>query len=383
MELFRHELYKVFTRKMVWIGLIFATVLILFSSFATSSQLTQMYGNMNDFYKHFYSGNEGPITDQLRQKASEWIKTDGKALVLKIQTGQATVQDKQILAFYSQIAQPDTLTDKRTDKISSLKNDEQNTNNEYDKKKASLNISMLNDIKTSSLYFTLPLGNDIDFPMGLGFVIMGILVLLGVSPIFTEEYSTNMDSLILSSKKGRRSVVTSKILSTIAYCIVVALFVLLLNFLIQAASLGIHGLNAPIQLNSVFTDSPYAITYGTYLLIQFGLSTLACVFFGLLVLFVSSISVNVLLPFFICGALFASTAFINSLGSAVPTALAEFSNLSYTELMRVDELFKSFKAYNLFGQPVLYLNMTVGIYVVVTVLSICLTYISFKRREVK
>ncbi|ADU26110.1 ABC transporter permease [Ethanoligenens harbinense] len=383
MELFRHELYKVFTRKMVWIGLIFATVLVLFSSFATSSQLTQMYGNMNGFYKNFYSGNEGPITDQLRQKASEWIKTDGKALNLKIATGQATVQDKQTLAFYSQIAQPDTLTSNRADKISGLKSDEQKANDGYDQKKANLNIAMLNGIQTSSLYFTLPLGNDIEFPIGLGFVVMGILILLGVSPIFTDEYSTNMDLLILSSKRGRRSVVTSKILSTVVYCMAVSLFVLLLNFLIQVASLGIHGLNAPIQLNSVFTDSPYAITYGNYLIIQFGLSTLACVFFGLLVLFVSSVSVNVLLPFFICGALFASTAFINSLGSAVPTALAEFSNLSYTELMRVDELFKSFKTYNLFGQPVLYLNLTIGLYIIITALAICLTYIIFKRREAK
>ncbi|MFT9078578.1 hypothetical protein [Ethanoligenens sp.] len=155
MELFRHELYKVFTRKMVWIGLIFATALVLFSSFATSSQLTQMYGNMNGFYKNFYSGNEGPITDQLRQKASEWIRTDGKALSLKIATGQATMQDKQTLAFYSQIAQTDTLTSNRADKISGLKSDEQKANDGYDQKKANLNISMLNGVKTSSLYFTL------------------------------------------------------------------------------------------------------------------------------------------------------------------------------------------------------------------------------------
>jgi ABC-type transport system involved in multi-copper enzyme maturation permease subunit len=368
---------------MVWIGLVFATALILFSSFATSSQLTQMYGNMNDFYRNFYSGKEGPITDQLRQETNEWIKTNWKSLSPKIATGQANVQDKRTLALYSQIAQPDTLSENRTDKISSLQNDEQNAKGDYERKKAGLNISMLKSVKTSSFYFTLPLDNDVNFTMGLGFVIMGILILLGVSPIFTEEYSTNMDLLILSSKKGRRSVVTSKVLSTVVYCIFIALFVLLLNFLIQAASLGIHGLNAPIQLNRIFTDSPYAVTYGTYLLIQFCLSTLACVFFGLLVLFVSSISVNVLLPFFICGTLFASTAFINSLSSAVPTALTEFSNLSYTELMRVDKLFKSFKTYNLFGQPILYLNMIIGLYIIFTALAICSTYFIFIRREAK
>ena len=225
MELFRHELYKVFTRKIVWIGLLFATVLILFSSSMSASQLTQTYGNISDFYQNLYSSKEGPISDQLQQEASEWLRANGQALSLKMATGQASIQEKRTLTFYSQIIMPDTLSEKRADKISSLQNDGKNAENSYEKKKADLNISMLNSVKTSSLYFTLPLEDDINFPMGLGFVVMGILVLIGVSPIFTEEYSTNMDLLILSSKRGRRSVVTSKILSTVVYCIFIALFV--------------------------------------------------------------------------------------------------------------------------------------------------------------
>jgi hypothetical protein len=381
MELFRHELYKVFCRKTVWIGLLFVIILVCFSSYMQASQLTNTYGNMREYYNNLYKGKEGSVSDSLKQAAKSWIEKNGENYQAKFITNQTSVQENREYGFYSQVLNPDYLTKNTQDEIAKLKNDTKTANSSYNVSKDNSQIKILQNLQAPGLYFTLSLLNDLDFPEGLGFVVMGILVLLGISPVFSDEYSSNADSLILSSKKGRRSVVTAKILSTTVYCVFVAAIVLLMYSSVQAAVLGIQGLNAPLQLG--FINSPYSLTFGGYLALQGSLCAVACVFFGMLVLLVSSVSSNVLIPFFICGFLFASTAFIKSIGTAVPQALITFSDFSYTELMRVKGLVESFKAYDILGHPVLYLNLILISYFMITAVLIFLTYRIFHCRQVK
>ena len=381
MELFRHELYKVFCRKTVWIGFLFVIILVCFSSYMQASQLTKTYGNMSEYYNDFYKGKEGSVSDSLKQTAKSWIEKNGSNYQAKFVTNQTSVQENRKYEFYSEVLNPDYLKRNTQDDIAKLKNDVKTASSSYNIRKDNLQTAMLQNLQTPGLYFTLPLLNGLDFPEGLGFVVMGILVLLGISPVFSDEYSSNTDSLILSSKKGRRSVVTAKILSTTVYCIFVAAVVLLVYSSVQAAVLGIQGFNAPLQLG--FIRSPYSLTFGGYLALQAGLCAVACVFFGMLVLLVSSVSSNVLIPFFICGFLFASSAFIKSMGTAVPQALTTFSDFSYTGLMRVKGLIESFKAYNVFGYPVLYLNLILIIYFIITAIVICFIYRIFHGRQVK
>lgn len=384
MELFRHELYKVFSRKTVWIGFLFITILVCFSSYMQASQLTKLYGNIREYYNDFYKGNEGPITDSLKQSVSNWMSKNASSYRLRFAEGKTSVLENRTIDFYDHVISSENFINSLQVDIDKLENNTNQMNNTYNARKNDLQISMLQNLhlSTPELYFTLPLLNDLSFPYELGFVVMGILVLLGVSPVFSEEYSSNMDSIILSSKKGRRSIVTAKILATTVYCISVAFIMLFVNFVVQAAVLGIQGLNAPVQFTA-FVNSPYTLTFGGYLALQAGLCAIACAFFGMLVLLISEISSNVLIPFFVCGFLFASTAFINSLGTAVPKALSTFSDFSYTELMRVNGLFESFKPYNIISHPVLYLNIILILYVIITSIVICFNFLVFHYRQVR
>ena len=114
-----------------------------------------------------------------------------------------------------------------------------------------------------------------------------------------------------------------------------------------------------------------------------GLSIIGCIFFGMLVLLVSSVSPNVLVPFFLCGSLFSATAFIESTFSSVtPVAIKAFGDFGYTELIRVEGLVETFRAYNLFGRPVMYLNLILAVYATITALVIFLIYRLFSLRQV-
>jgi hypothetical protein len=386
MELFRHELYKLFGRKIIWLCLLFFIILIGFSSLGQAAQFTHSYGDLRQYYSSMYKGREGKVDAALLKKWDDWAKQNSAAYERKYLEGKSTVSDNRQLNFYMDISLPRSLLAERAQQITKLQKqmkapDASLDKNSYTARSDTLQLDMLKQLKAPGLYFTMPLGNSLIFPSGFGFCVMFVLILLGVSPVFTDEYTSNMDSLILSAKKGRKKVVTAKLASTALYCCFIGTIVPLANFCYQAASLGIEGWNAPLQ--QIFPGSPYALTFGEFLLIETLIGLIACVFFGMLVLFVSSLSKNVLIPFFVCGCLVVLTTLIKIIFSAVsPKALLLFADFSYSELLRACGLFETFKVFNLFGFPVPYLNLILPVYALVTAIVVYLIYRLFPKHQV-
>jgi hypothetical protein len=386
MELFRHELYKVFGRKIVWLVLLFFVILTGFSSLSQCAQITHDYGDLRQYYSSTYKGKEGRVDSALIKKAERWVKQSDASYVQKFMTGKATVTETRQANFYTQVLFPQGLMADRTQQIKVLQKQLKKTAQasglaNYNARSRKLQIEMLKKLNLSGLYFTLPLLASLDFPGGLGFCLMFVLVLLGISPVFTDEYTSNMDSLILSAKKGRKAVVSAKIAATALYCGFAGLIIPLANFCYQISALGFAGWNAPLQM--YYQSSPYALTLGTFLLTETLIGVIACVFFGLLVLLVSALSKNVMVPFFACGCLVVLTTLIKTTFSAMsPKALMTFADFSYSELLRTQGLFENFKAYNIFGFPVLYLNLILMIYTIVTVIVVYLIYRLFPKHQV-
>lgn len=383
MRLLGHELYKVFGRKMVWIGLLLAVLLAGFSSLNQVSQLKRTWGDIRVYYHDFFQGNEGPVDASLRQKADEWFTQNRNSYDSKYAQGRASVEENRASDFYGQVIQSQNMIAQRTEEIAKLQSAARTAGGGYASRADALQASMRKALKTPGLYFTMPLENDTIFSYGLGFCLMGVLILLGISPVFSEEYASRMDTLILSARKGRNPVVTAKIVASAVYCAFVAVMVLATNFLCQAFSMGIHGWDAPLQAISEFAQSPYALTVGGYLLAQAGIDIIGCIFFGMLVLLVSSLSPNLLVPFFLCGSLFAVTAFIEStFASVAPAAVKAFGDFSYTELIRVKGLMDAFRTYSVFGHPFLYSDLLLFVYAVITAAVLFLTYRLFGKHQV-
>ena len=109
-------------------------------------------------------------------------------------------------------------------------------------------------------------------------IICILLICLILIPVFSQEYSSGMDSLILGSKFGKNRLVRAKIAA--AYLTGTALF--LVNVLVMAIiSLGCYGMegwNLPIQTANPFI--PYPITFWQADLISLGLCL--CVLWGMI-----------------------------------------------------------------------------------------------------
>lgn len=80
------------------------------------------------------------------------------------------------------------------------------------------------------------------------FIVMFLIAFI-LSPIFVNEYSQRMDSLILTSKNGKASQIYAKIFTGISFSIVMSVFYLTVGYLLCMCIYGFEGANAPIQLH--------------------------------------------------------------------------------------------------------------------------------------
>ncbi|MCL4441866.1 MAG: ABC transporter permease, partial [Firmicutes bacterium] len=221
----------------------------------------------------------------------------------------------------------------------------------------------------------------IDFIPTFGLVFTGALILLGLSPVFSEEYSTGMASIILSSKHGKGKVITAKILAACIYIAGLVLFFALLNTATCFLLLGTNGGGYPLQNIYLYHASPYALTLARYFIYEILVFLAGSLAFGLLILFLSSLSRSALIPLFAGGLVFATPLALLKLGINIAW-LNRLCELSYSEVMRVKNLFISFKVYDFFGRPVLYLDVVLLAVVVYSMVSVGLTYYTFKRHQV-
>lgn len=79
----------------------------------------------------------------------------------------------------------------------------------------------------------------------------GIVLIIVISPIFSDEYTSGMDALILTSKNGPRRCVTAKIMASFVFAFGYAVMILTLSFLMFYIGNGFEGWDTDIQLGEL------------------------------------------------------------------------------------------------------------------------------------
>lgn len=209
MELLKHELYKIFTRKSVWIAAIFFILVSVFDIYATYDMKSQLFGNMNDFYRSTYQGKEGPVNSEMVTAAradEDKIFNDPSSFS---SNGYPTIEAGRRSRFDEAVLDAEENQKKRISRLNEYRQAVETASQKYGKnsfeyRDATLHYNMVKQLVMPGVYFNDPWDNIIDFPVTLGFLILVAMILLGVSPVFSDEYATGADALILSSKLGKR-----------------------------------------------------------------------------------------------------------------------------------------------------------------------------------
>lgn len=181
-----------------------------------------------------------------------------------------------------------------------------------------------------------------------------------IAPAFAVEKETGMDHLILSSRSGRRKIVTAKLLSILtASAVVVVLYVtatFIFNFLPHAS---LHGWDAAIQSIPTYARSMFGFKAWQLAAIGAAWLIFTGTVYSLIVGFVSSRVRNQR------GAVGASLAilFINvglaAMGDAVTQRIQPLIDFGLANVTLIKEVFGEFKVLDVFGMSVSYPVMAV------------------------
>ncbi|MFV0518696.1 MAG: hypothetical protein ACK5LY_00340 [Lachnospirales bacterium] len=195
------------------------------------------------------------------------------------------------------------------------------------------------------------------------------LISLIISPIFSEEYNRNMDSLLLSTKEGKKTLIIAKLFATFSISIIITVSLTLSSLLTLICLYGSNGIMAEIQLIA------YYLTYDMTILQCIVIVTITSIFGTMLqatiCMAVSSMTRNAIVPTAIAF-LSISLCLFNVEGNPFLTKIFSFSPV---QMSNFDYVMKPI-VFNFFGSEIILYK---AVCIVATFLIIGLSFFSIKR----
>lgn len=216
-----------------------------------------------------------------------------------------------------------------------------------------------------------------------GNLLFNVFLLIAITAsVFSNEYSTGMDSIILSTKNGKSGVVTAKLTASIIFC---SAYILLYNLTQLAVCLalgGTYGWDAPLKSMMTFLYTPFKLTMLQFFAAQLAVQMVGGIVIVLTVAFVSSRIRSSLVTFFISLGVVFYPLIIDGYFHTTAKWVQPILSFSLIQMVKAYGIFTDFKAYNIFGSPVLYPYLLIPLCIAFGVLMTILTYRSIKHREV-
>lgn len=367
MQLLKFELYKIFKQKIVYITFLF---LLLFSTGFTFDRSTQAE---RDLYKEW----EGPLTEAKVELAEKENARLNEIIDKRVEEGK----EGQILT------DTESLRSGIYEQIAFIKGSERQLKETYktldqeNKYNSELGKSMIQKVDLSFFSYNKGPGEMIDYASFYSILLTGCMLLIGLSATYTQEYSSGVDHYMLSSRKGKETLLRSKIIASLIYTAVVVLVWEIFNLVWNGIKYGFEGWSTPIQHMFKYYFSPYSFTMLEFHLVQLCLHLLAAFAFALLIILVSSLCKNSLLSFFINAVIFAVPFFVVETMN-FPSWLEDMFSFSFIYIMKIEFLFDHFKTINVWGAPLLYPIVGLLWVIIISAVLLLVTNKVIKNKEV-
>jgi ABC-type transport system involved in multi-copper enzyme maturation permease subunit len=110
------------------------------------------------------------------------------------------------------------------------------------------------------------------YPMGM---MAAFVMAICIAPLFSGEYTSGADQLILAARHGKHRLIQSKLFAGFSIAAAIALVLMAVSFILSMLTFGFDGASAPLQL--YYPMSPYPLTMA-----QTALLLAICTFFACL-----------------------------------------------------------------------------------------------------
>lgn len=200
-----------------------------------------------------------------------------------------------------------------------------------------------------------------------------------ISSVFTKEVTTGMDNLILSSVKGRSSIVFAKIAAASVCSVLVTLVYFITTFIGNFIPyMSFEGASAPVRCLSIMANTQLDMSIFSFALLTVLWVTIAALIFGAIMVLFSSFLKNHATVFGLGILVLLLGIIIEALGSNIVEKLQLLIDFCFINTISVSTIFGNSSTYNIFGFVVPY--WLLGI-VVFAILAIVVLFSLIKQQK--
>lgn len=376
MSLYRFELRKLLLNKKTISLLVCLSVLYSLIGFATSLFLIgsgdsyRVYGELAADYEGAFDAEKADWAKKVYEEISARYGTDSRMIARSIKDQPETMLALKYNEFAGRVDEywngtpPESAEEPYgiallQSKLAELENQGKQNTFAYKKLSGSLNVlSALGEPKFANILLWENL--FVNWGEHMMQFLLFIPLTFIIAPAFAVEKETGMDHLILSSRSGRRKIVTAKLLSILtASAVVVVLYVtatFIFNFLPHAS---LHGWDAAIQSIPTYARSMFGFKVWQFAVIGAAWLIFTGTVYSLIVGFVSSRVRNQRSAVGVSLAILFINVGLAAMGDAVTQRIQPLIDFGLANVTLIKEVFGEFKVFDVFGMSVSYPVMAV------------------------
>jgi ABC-type transport system involved in multi-copper enzyme maturation permease subunit len=208
-----------------------------------------------------------------------------------------------------------------------------------------------------------------------------------ISPVFSGEASSGMDNIILSSKSGRRKIVTAKLAALITSSAIMIAIFLAATFLgiflsVAPAPEIFAGWDAPLRSIPDYARSPVGIQIWQYALVSILWLLFAGIIFSLVMTLISSKTRLQMAAFGIGVFILLGNLILSLMAPGTGSLYDRILDFGFVNLGQSSAVFFRYTIYNLFGLVTPFYLVGIGVLSILGAISIWLVYRFQKTRMV-
>ena len=207
-----------------------------------------------------------------------------------------------------------------------------------------------------------------------------IIICICIAPLFSLEYQTQVDSIILSTKNGRDKLIKSKFKASFIFTTILYFTSISFVALLRLFTYGFDGWNCKIQTSASYWYSMYNINFLQAFLLATLLGYLASLIIMSIVMF---ISVKLKTPFtsvILSLVILFATSFIDK--NSTPIILSYITDLLPLNMTHISSILNDYKLYNLFGFLISQPYIMIISFIVLTITLLRFTYKTFNKYSI-
>lgn len=239
---------------------------------------------------------------------------------------------------------------------------------------------------------TLTIGNTISYGFMEDFIrnyfpfIICFVIAFLVGPVFSSEYESKMDGLLLATKNGKRKVIIAKMVASFIITISAHLSIISVFMLPVLIAYGISDFDVSFVFTAgnpfIYLSSPFDFTVLQYTIIMILVSLLGCVAYCIFSLFISSKSKHSVISSMVAmaGAYIPLLAYITVADEEA--LLTNILRFAYSQIINVKTLFSSYNTVNIGILEIQTVYLSLTFICLLSVVLAILTYRAFRKHQV-